>query len=316
MMKPSIESSCTGDGLLLPQPSPVRAVAQLFSKTAEKRTRTATNPFAPSTRHDIPIDPTLLDDAGAAKHQLAQSSAGFLVSSSPVKASSTVPLHIPAYLPPLPTPFELLSTVPNTITEEQLLLSLRQYVRRESQYFSALTGMQATLVLQSLYCKRLRGQLFAKELKEGAPKASGKLASDGLPRCLTADEFVEAVRAYALRQLAETVEKDKRKQAKEEYSKAVERWAKSEEARKAAKQLRTAEWKIEVAEWERERDLAKVEKQKPRWKKPVLGKFPKATPRPKMPKAVEAMDSNEEELEEINIDANTTTSSISTMSDA
>lgn len=246
-MKPSVEYSCTGDGLPLPQKSPIRVVAQMFSKTAKANIgqTLGRGPFTPSRQQDIPIDPVLLNESNATQ-RLAQTSAGFLLSSSPVKSSSNVPLHIPNYLPPLPTPTDLLSSIPNTILEERLLLSLQQYAQRELQYYSALTEMQAALVLQSLYCERLQGQLFAKETKDSAPKATGKLASDGLPRCLTADEFVEQVQAYVQRQLNESAEKDKRKQAKEEYFKAVENWAKLEDARKAAKQRRTAEWKVEV----------------------------------------------------------------------
>ncbi|KLO04439.1 hypothetical protein SCHPADRAFT_803985, partial [Schizopora paradoxa] len=85
---------------------------------------------------------------------------------------------------------DLLSKIPSNVTEEHLILTLQEYVHREARYFGALTEMQASLVLQNIYCERLRAQLFAKEKKDNTPKATGKLDVDGLPRCLTADEFV------------------------------------------------------------------------------------------------------------------------------
>ncbi|KLO13911.1 hypothetical protein SCHPADRAFT_807334, partial [Schizopora paradoxa] len=95
---------------------------------------------------------------------------------------------------------DLLTLVPENKMEECLIDTLDDYVRREILSHAALLGMQASLVLQNMYCERLRSQLFAKEKKQDLPKGSGKLASDGLPRCLTDDEFLEEVRAYTERQ--------------------------------------------------------------------------------------------------------------------
>lgn len=119
-----------------------------------------------------------------------------------------------------------------------------------------------------------------------------------LYRVLAAVEFIAEVQAYAERQLAEAEEKERKKGAKAAYAKALEVWTKAEESRKAEKAARTADWKKEVEEWEEERDLAKQEKRKARWKKPVLGKFPKAAPKPKAPKAsaeVNEVDEDEDE---------------------
>ncbi|KLO14846.1 hypothetical protein SCHPADRAFT_811807, partial [Schizopora paradoxa] len=102
----------------------------------------------------------------------------------------------------------LLSLVPENKFEEELQDLLEQYVKREAVLYSALTIMQVSLTLQNLYCERLRGQLHAKEAKGNGKKSSGKLIGDGLPRCLTADEFIARVEAFVQRQLAEEAEKD------------------------------------------------------------------------------------------------------------
>lgn len=49
-------------------------------------------------------------------------------------------------------------------------------------------------------------------------------------------------------------------------------------------------------EWEAERDLAKKEKRKAQWNKPILGRFPKALPKPKLPKVTVSLDDVEEEV--------------------
>ncbi|KLO18118.1 hypothetical protein SCHPADRAFT_789457, partial [Schizopora paradoxa] len=214
--------------------------------------------------------------------ELAKTSAGYLVSSSPVKSSSAVPHpHVPKIPLPLSVPEKLLSLVPDNKFEEELQDLLEKYVKREVVLFSALTSMQVTLTLQHLYCERLRGQLHAKESKGSNKKSSGKLIGDGLPRCLTSDEFIARVEAFVQRQLAEEASKERMRTEREAYSIAMERWVDAEEARKAAKAARMEEWREEVKEWMKERDVAKKEKRRARWTKPVLGRFPKALPKPK-----------------------------------
>lgn len=314
-MKPSIEHSCTGDGLPLPQPSPVRAIAKMIRQSGSQLPgRTHRGPFAPSQQDqdDIPIDPILLAESQLASQQLAQTSAGYLVSSSPVKASSNPPMHLPNVPAPKKPRTSLLTLVPENPMEEKLIDELDEYTRREVEYQAALLGMRATLVLQNMYCERLRCQLFAKEKKENAPKGTGKLASDGLPRCLTDDAFIDEVRAYVERQLAEAEERERKKDAKASYLKELAAWNEAETKRKEDKATKTEQWRKEVEKWNEERDLRKLEKKKPRWKKPVLGKFPKATPRPKMLKAIVSSEDVEDEIIEA---ANASFSSDSTMDD-
>ncbi|KLO14686.1 hypothetical protein SCHPADRAFT_813887, partial [Schizopora paradoxa] len=171
---------------------------------------------------------------------------------------------------------------------------LEEYVKREAVLFSALTSIQASCVLQSLYCERLRSQLNAKEKKATEKKGSGKLVGDGLPRLLTADDFVERVRAFVDRQLAEAAEKERMRTKKDAYAIALQQWNEGEELRKAQIATRRADWGKEVARWEAENVLAKQEHRRPRWKKPVLGKLPKAAAKPKAPRRRDVVQDMEE----------------------
>lgn len=318
-LKASIESSCMGDGLPLPQSSPVKAVAGLIKAQGQLSRTTNTGEAAIQMLDNIPVDPILLTETRAAVHSLSKTSAGFLVSQSPIKLSMAVPLHIPKFPQPLPVPEKLLSLVPDNRFEEELQDTLEQYVKREIVFFSALTAMQASLILQNLYCERLRGQLNAKEKKGNTKKASGKLVGDGLPRCLTDPQFMERVAAFVQRQLAEEAEKERMRTEKDTYAIAIQEWNQTEDARKSSRVLRTAEWKVKVKEWEAERDDAKREHRRTRWTKPVLGKFPKAAVKPKAPKRVQVDQDAApvEQDEEIDIDegANESTSSISSTDD-
>jgi len=57
--------------------------------------------------------------------------------------------------------------------------------------------LQATMVLQRLYCAHVRWQLVAKEAKNDQKgKKVGRLLGDGLPHLLTDDEFYERIKAH------------------------------------------------------------------------------------------------------------------------
>ncbi len=137
-MKPSIEHSNSGHGLPLPQPSPIRAVVNLFKQSASSEGTRATHPtgrgpFTASvqTPDSIPIDPILLAESQLASQQLAKTSAGFLVSSSPVKSSSNPPMHLQQFPRPRPPPRDLLTLVPENKMEERLIDTLDEYVQRD-----------------------------------------------------------------------------------------------------------------------------------------------------------------------------------------
>jgi len=57
--------------------------------------------------------------------------------------------------------------------------------------------LQATMVLQWLYCACVQWQLNAKEVKDNQKgKKGGRLLGDGLPHLLTDNEFYERIKAH------------------------------------------------------------------------------------------------------------------------
>lgn len=283
---PSIESSCTGDGLPLLQPSPVKVVAKLLKRRDSLQHSTPqTNPFSTQAISDENIDPILLAELQTTIQELSRTSGAYLVSSSPVKASAPAPFHLPPQLPaPIPVPNDLLSHVPATIFEERLQDMLIAYIQLATKQYETIASLQASLVLQNVYCERLRSQLNAKEKAANTPKGTGRLAVDVLPRCLTSDEFVEKVREFVDRQVAEAAEKARKKQSREDYSAAMREWTRVNKLWIESNKLLTARHKADVAIWEAERDLAKREKRKPRWNKPTKGKLPGPAPKPAKPR--------------------------------
>ena len=91
-----------------------------------------------------------------------------------------------------------------------------------------------------------------------------------MPRLLTSKAFVDRVVQFQ----ADTVEKaaalDQRKVAREERAVVIAKWNQEEEHRKDVNAVIRELWEVEVEEWEAERTLAKTEKRKAGWKKPVL----------------------------------------------
>ena len=267
--KPAVESSCTGSGLPFPQPSPIKVTSQLLLQG--------------------------ISGAQQASQELSQTSAGFLTSQSPIKSTSQVPYYLPPFNAPSQSFAALLNIVPATEIEEKLLAALDELLRREALQYGALLGLQATVVLQNVYCECIRGQLHAQEKKEGEKKGSGRLMGDGLPRCLTSDEFVQRVHEFTKHQLDEAAAKEWQRLANEGHAEAIADWKKNEASRKKRNEKKKEEWKQQVAIWEAEQDLAKAERCHPCWKKPVLGSLEAPIPRP-------TRISVQDELEEIEID--------------
>jgi len=170
--------------------------------------------------------------------------------------------------------------------------------------------LQATMVLQRLYCGRVRRQLAAKEIKEGvrAKKKGGKLLGDGLPHLLTDDEFFEKVKAHWEAAEAAEVEREARKQQRQDQATEVENWKKQEEERKKRNQGLEVKWKGAVEEWERRKAEAKasgrkikdwsLENPRPKKNDPEF-KQEGAIPKPVLKKRVAAVadELNEEEFD-------------------
>ncbi|THU92507.1 hypothetical protein K435DRAFT_599326, partial [Dendrothele bispora CBS 962.96] len=117
-----------------------------------------------------------------------------------------------------------------TVREEELLHALKSLTRKYNSLKATAISLQSALVLNSMYCDRLRSQLEAQEeAKKRVSKA--RLMGDGMPRLLTSEEFVGRVEEFA----KETEEKEraqKERQAnKNEIAEARRKWEELENAR-------------------------------------------------------------------------------------
>ncbi|KAG1728242.1 hypothetical protein EDD22DRAFT_961088 [Suillus occidentalis] len=165
-------------------------------------------------------------------------------------------------------------TKPESAKEQLYQDALHTAYDCEIRYKSSLVSMQSTIVLQSMFCDWLSSQLAAQEEKKQNSKRGGQLIGDGLPRLLTGDEF---------------------------YHRVVEhqRAAKEEEAGREARQMER-EGRAELLKTWKEAEAAwLLERRRPAWNKPKLGKLETLLPRPTLndPEASEEgqQDSSDEE---------------------
>ncbi|KIK74540.1 hypothetical protein PAXRUDRAFT_64606, partial [Paxillus rubicundulus Ve08.2h10] len=88
---------------------------------------------------------------------------------------------------------DLLEVEPETERERAFQKALDEAYANVLYYKSTLMGIQSNVVLQSMYCDKLSGQLTAQEERKSKKTKGGHLVSDGLPRLLTGNEFFKKV---------------------------------------------------------------------------------------------------------------------------
>jgi DDE superfamily endonuclease len=288
MMAPSLESSNRGHLPLVPS-TPVRIVSTLIRKITDD----AENPFMDHS----PGVPSMIASVGVALHSLASTSAGFLVDDSPIRSTSRLPAA-----PILPVSAQkkisrnqaLLNAEPTTELEKLLQHALHESETREAYQKERVIELQSTVILQEKYLDRVRHQLEAQEGKKNKGKST-KLVGDGWPRLLTGDTFYTKVIEHQLMQRELADAKELRREEREKKAKATADWKSKDDERKKRNEEKRGKWKEAVASWELERDRAKLTKQRPAWKKPILGKMEIAAPRPKAPALADIDEENEDE---------------------
>ncbi|KAK7461414.1 hypothetical protein VKT23_008592 [Stygiomarasmius scandens] len=195
--------------------------------------------------------------------KLKSTSAGYLVTTSPIKGSMEPP-KIPTYVMlPMQKPqgglLELLSLQPKTSNECRLQEALRTQVTRANSYKKQVLILQASAVLQRAYCSSMRKQLLLKEEKE--KKRQQKFFGDGRAKILTSDEFFERVVEHD----KEMEEKDRertRKAAKERQAVELIQWEKEEKERKDWNEAKDEARKAALENWNAQRAAAKARKVK------------------------------------------------------
>ena len=279
-MAPSRETSLQAN-MPLPFSTPVKIITDAFTMLARKRAKENQNSDSDDEvmEDDEPVNiPETLIDTFA---RLSHSSAHPLFSAEPVTSETHPPAFDSFLMSPVKNHGDLLSMEPQTEREQLLQVALREMEIREAYRKGQLHGQQAAIILQNVYCEKVRRQLATKEEKKKKTGGRKRLVGDGKPRLLTHEDFIKNVADHALAIQQEATEKERRKVARTEHSEALKVWRAEEEARKARNGEADKKFRVELGLWEAERDAMKAKKKKPRWNKPTRKPVERPIPKPK-----------------------------------
>ena len=283
MMAPSLETS-TSSLLPLPVASPVQELVDLISQhQACKRKREDDNDL-PRTPSALRIPDAPYTPVRRAVNALASTSASFVVSQSAFKSTSCLPtIQTMTISPNIPRDEALLAEEPSTEREKLLMAALQESHRTNECQKAAMMTMQAETLLQCVYVQGVRGQLQGQEEKKAKAAQTGRLnLKDGKAKVLTQNDIFEGIKAAHEARDAAKEALSKRKDAKERYTEAMTMWKVREMDRKERNDRVKGIWKQDVKRWEAERDSAKYDRRKPRWKKPKMPPVEKGSPKPKV----------------------------------
>jgi hypothetical protein len=248
---PSRDTTMAAAMPLIPS-SPVQAVSQVFRDLTRPESGQT---FRVEEDNSSTHDSRLLQAVASASSHLASTSAGFLVNGSPISSSSTLP-PLPFRLLQTPSPPPALGLIPETEKECVLIAALQNSHARECSQHNVTVADNARLVMQELYCERVRGQLFSAEAKKKQRNGKARLMGDGLPVLLTGDGFYERTVAHEEAEAQEAERQSKRAAEKERMSDSLAAWRANEDAKKSRNRERIALYREAVAVWEVERNRA------------------------------------------------------------
>lgn len=259
MMAPSRETSYKTFLPIIPS-TPVRIMTDLLLDTIQPEFKSVDQSPSKDSRL-LPISPSR--PARVAVSELAATDVGYLASHSVVKSSSEPPDIATNTISPIKkrTPRnspELLEipTRPNT-TERRLQDALIAKQSEVDYWKSRAVELQSTMVLQRLYCGRVRRQLLAKEQKASkSKKKGGKLMGDGLGRILTEDEFYQRVQEHSAAQEEEEIDKEARKQARETRAAEIVLWEIEKGEIQCRNDMQKVDLKAALVDWEGEKHYA------------------------------------------------------------
>ena len=273
-MAPSHETSLQAN-MPLPFSTPVKIIMDAFTILARKRAKElrleqdqnsdSEDEMMDGSDDIVDIPETLVDTFA----RLSHSSAHPLFSTEPVTSETQPPAFDSFLMSPVKSHGDLLSMAPQTECKQLLQVTLHKMEIREAYRKGQLHGQQATIILQNVYCEKVRRQLATKEEKKNKTSGRKKLVGDGKLRLLTHDNFIKCVADHALAIQEEETEKEKQKAARTEHSEALKVWRAQEEARKARNAEADKKFRVELELWEAERDAMQANKKNPRWNKPA-----------------------------------------------
>ncbi|KAG1736666.1 uncharacterized protein EDB91DRAFT_1083329 [Suillus paluster] len=157
---------------------------------------------------------------------------------------------------------------PTTTNEVLLLAALHEAEAANAALKKCVIALQASNILNEMYCAKIRSQLAHQESKKQAGNNGGKILGDGFHACC---QFEEA-------QTRAAAEKRTRTEEWKRHVEALADWKKLEDARKAENKAQREHYHEALKIWESEKARAKEEKRKLTEKKPTLGKLIAAIP--------------------------------------
>ncbi|KAF8597410.1 hypothetical protein BDV93DRAFT_452969 [Ceratobasidium sp. AG-I] len=216
------------------------------------------------------------------RDSLASTPYAFLVEDSAITSDEApVPPLAHSSITPLDPGLESLTTEePATEREAKLQNALAFMLERDRKREEAERVAIATMVLQDLYCTRLKRQLMGRE--EKGNEESGRLMEDGMPAVLTDDAFYGRVVDKREKRQQEEDRQQDTANAKEKYRQAMHKWSLEDRERVKKNKLAAEQWKEDVKRWTIERDVARVAGRRVGRKKPIRPARTKAKPRPKL----------------------------------
>ncbi|KDR85854.1 hypothetical protein GALMADRAFT_218923 [Galerina marginata CBS 339.88] len=199
-----------------------------------------------------------------------------------------------------------LTTIPVKSAVEKRLQEALVAKTAEANFFRGrVIQLQSAMVLQRVYCGRIRRQLYAKERKaerNGKKGRKDKIEGDGLGRLLTDDAFFEVVVAHEAAIEAEQREKEARINNKARHEAEVAEWAENVKQRKVRNKERENQFETALQQWNAAKAVAKaarikikdweVDHPKPKKRDPEYAPEP-AIPKPKLKDIVDAEAEND-----------------------
>ncbi|KAH6884021.1 hypothetical protein BKA70DRAFT_1340942 [Coprinopsis sp. MPI-PUGE-AT-0042] len=233
-------------------PTPVRVVAEFLFDVAPLAAigETITPPESPTPSRRTPAAPgndAIASRSRIAVNELRGTAAGYLFNTSPIKSSLNPPEMPLATISPQRKQTKL---------ERELQEALKEARARSDYWKTRTTHLQSTLVLQQIYCRRLRLQLKAKESK--AEKSSNRmLKNPNLGRVITEEVYYNEVKTQKEAEEAATKAKARRKTAEAQCVEALAVWKVEEAKRVKLNEERKREWEQAKGQWKADKEKAK-----------------------------------------------------------
>ena len=190
MLAPSKETSFEAHLPIPPDDPAVNVLTTMLRKLVTISEAEDTPNIISETLVAGPSNPTKHDVINKAVNSLSQTKLAHLIASTLTTSKDAMPKTlIQTIIHSKPSP--LLAIQPKTKTEILLLAALRESQINNETLADQNIALQATNILNEVYCSNAKGALQFQEDKK-KQKTTGGALPDGLARVLTADKFYEA----------------------------------------------------------------------------------------------------------------------------